>query len=75
MSFIEDARKQFFKLWSIRIMLLATILNTIAGCLFVFQQWMSPLMFLVVNVVLNIAAIVARMVAQDQKEPIDGLAS
>ncbi len=63
-TLIDDAWYQFKKLWTIRILLLAVALNTLAGCLFLFQDWLAPATYIVVNLVLNIAAVIARMFSQ-----------
>lgn len=64
MKLIDDAWFEFKKLWTIRILLLATVLNALAGCMFIFQDWIAPLMYVGMNLLLNVAAIVARMFAQ-----------
>lgn len=64
MTLIEDWKKKFPKLWSVRLAILSAVLGVLEMTLPMFQTLIPPLTFGILSVVTGIAAAVARLIAQ-----------
>jgi uncharacterized membrane protein len=73
MDLIEDWKRKFPKLWSVRLALLAAVLSTVEVILPMFQEFIPRGPFAIVAAVVAIGAAVARVVAQpslhDDQQP------
>ena len=63
MKFIEDARKQFPKLWSVRFALLAAIASAIEAGMNLYATGTAPILVVATGMA-SLGAAIARVVAQ-----------
>jgi len=62
-NFIEDARKQFPKLWSVRFALLAAIASAVEAGMHLYATGTAPLLVVAAGLT-SLGAAIARVVAQ-----------
>lgn len=63
MNFIEDARKQFPKLWSVRFALLAAVASAIEAGMNLYATGTAPILVVTTGMA-SLGAAIARVVAQ-----------
>ena len=63
MNFIEDARKQFPKLWSVRFALLAAVASAIEAGMNLYATGTAPILVVATGMA-SLGAAIARVVAQ-----------
>lgn len=63
MNFIEDARKQFPKLWSVRFALLAAIASAVEAGMHLYATGTAPLLVVAAGLT-SLGAAIARVVVQ-----------